>query len=61
VKTLLANPDARFRSPERQRGLRLGVKLGQDKALRKRNLSGPSLRVEKSTLPTWPERSNNIS
>ena len=48
MKTLL---DARFRSPERQRGHRLGVKLGQDKAQRKRNLSGPSLRVEKSTLP----------
>ncbi len=51
MKTLLANPYTRFRSPERQGGHRLGVKLGQDKALRKRNLSGPSLRVEKSTLP----------
>ena len=51
MKTLLANLRARFCSPEQQRGLRLRVKLGQDKALRKRNLSGPSLRVEKSTLP----------
>jgi hypothetical protein len=51
MKTLLANPYARFRSLGRQRGHRLGVKLGEDKALRKRNLSGSSLRVEKSTLP----------
>lgn len=51
MKTFLANLRARFCSPEQQRGLRLRVKLRQDKALRKRNLSGPSLRVEKSTLP----------
>jgi hypothetical protein len=31
--------------------LKLPAESWQDKALRKRNLSGPSLRVEKSTLP----------